>query len=524
MILLGLASPAWAKTIYVNKLGSDSNNCTTAQSMTDTSAKLTIKNAITNCIVAGDTLMIGDGTYNERIASQLQSIPSGTAGSPTIIRAENARLAILQPNDATLADGWFHCISLTDPKSYITFDGIKCDASLTEGYGYMVSTQSGILQGIILQNGEATGADGDCAGYFPTFGYISGCAGVVIGSHSNPTGHRSIQLLSMYAHGNTEGGFYISGAVSVTVDGVESARNGYAFQMYDIGNHSSSNLIVRKSNFHDNVGHPGYPTFNWSVMLTDAPGLQFINNVVANNRGGVYLGFTTQANAQVLSNTITRNTLACIHLDPGASNTTIRNNVCRLNGADTIENNGSTAITQSNNLMATDPLFVSEGAQDFRLRTGSPAIATGVFSALVSTDKDGNARPNPPSRGAYEPASSTLIVISPSSGNQGATFPITVAGINTNFVNATSAMTFSGTGITVNSTTVTSPTAASVSITLAGGATLGARNVTMTTGAEVVTLTNGFTVGGAPTAPTNLRTVFDPLIAVPRLAFASEGR
>ena len=88
--------------------------------------------------------------------------------------------------------------------------------------------------------------------------------------------------------------------------------------------------------------------------------------------------------------------------------------------------------------------------------------------------------------------------VTPSTGQQGQTLPtIAVVGQFTNFVNGTTVANF-GAGITVNSTTVADATHATVSITILGTATLGGRTVTMTTGTEVATLNNGFTVGGVP--------------------------
>src|SRR5438132_6336552 len=58
---------------------------------------------------------------------------------------------------------------------------------------------------------------------------------------------------------------------------------------------------------------------------------------------------------------------------------------------------------------------------------------------------------------------------------------------------------FSGTGINVVSVTVNSPTTATVVINIDAAAAAAARNVTMTTNAEVATLTSGFTVtNGTP--------------------------
>lgn len=99
---------------------------------------------------------------------------------------------------------------------------------------------------------------------------------------------------------------------------------------------------------------------------------------------------------------------------------------------------------------------------------------------------------NYPWNGSSSPA---LISVSASSGTQGnSNLSLTFTGSSTNWVNGTSVASFSGTGITVNSTTVSSSTAATVSITIASNATTGTRDVTMTTGAEVVSLSNYFTV------------------------------
>src|SRR5258708_33270921 len=64
--------------------------------------------------------------------------------------------------------------------------------------------------------------------------------------------------------------------------------------------------------------------------------------------------------------------------------------------------------------------------------------------------------------------------------------------------NTTTAM-FSGTGVSVVSVTVNSATSATVVINIDPAAAATARNVTLTTNAEVVTLNNGFTVtNGTP--------------------------
>jgi hypothetical protein len=70
---------------------------------------------------------------------------------------------------------------------------------------------------------------------------------------------------------------------------------------------------------------------------------------------------------------------------------------------------------------------------------------------------------------------------------------VAIVGQSTNFAQGTTVASF-GAGITVNSLTVTSATTATANLTIQAAAATGARTVTMTTGAEVVSLANGFTV------------------------------
>ena len=92
-----------------------------------------------------------------------------------------------------------------------------------------------------------------------------------------------------------------------------------------------------------------------------------------------------------------------------------------------------------------------------------------------------------------------LSVVSPPTGTQGTTFNVNLTGVFTSFVNGTSVANF-GSGIIVNSTMVTSSTAAVANITISQTATIGSRNVSVTTGGQVASITGGFSVlAGVPT-------------------------
>ncbi len=92
-----------------------------------------------------------------------------------------------------------------------------------------------------------------------------------------------------------------------------------------------------------------------------------------------------------------------------------------------------------------------------------------------------------------------LSVVSPPTGTQGTTFNVNLTGVFTSFVNGTSVANF-GSGVTVNSTTVSSSTAAVANITISQTAAIGSRNVSVTTGSQVASITGGFSVlAGVPT-------------------------
>src|SRR5688572_11711050 len=108
-----VATPVRATTRYVTKSGNNGNTCADSQNIG--TAKLTVTAGLA-CMSAGDTLIIGDGVYGERIRN---NVTSGSAGAPTIIKALNANGAILRPSDATLGDGWFWVIDIgNDGGSY----------------------------------------------------------------------------------------------------------------------------------------------------------------------------------------------------------------------------------------------------------------------------------------------------------------------------------------------------------------------------------------------------------------------
>lgn len=112
VLLIGLATAGVAEgaTYYVGKSGSDANFCATAQSSLNANRKLTIASGL-SCLAAGDTLMIGNGTY----AETLQNVPNGAAGGGYVtIKAEN--------DDGVILTGG---LDLIHTNQYIVVTGLR---------------------------------------------------------------------------------------------------------------------------------------------------------------------------------------------------------------------------------------------------------------------------------------------------------------------------------------------------------------------------------------------------------------
>jgi RHS repeat-associated protein len=96
--------------------------------------------------------------------------------------------------------------------------------------------------------------------------------------------------------------------------------------------------------------------------------------------------------------------------------------------------------------------------------------------------------------------SQASFTVSPTSGNQAQTLSVTLTGTGTSWVQGQTAASFGSGGggeITVNSLTINSATSATAQIAISSTAALGPRTVTMTTGSQVVSAVDAFTVNTA---------------------------
>ncbi|MBU4273892.1 MAG: IPT/TIG domain-containing protein [Planctomycetes bacterium] len=113
--------------------------------------------------------------------------------------------------------------------------------------------------------------------------------------------------------------------------------------------------------------------------------------------------------------------------------------------------------------------------------TISPSAAEGPRDVNVTTGPEVPM----PLVGGFAVGNAKITSVNPASGAQGQTMDVAIVGTYTNFQDGVSAATFSGTGTTVNSTTVSDAAHATTNITISASATAGARDVNVRTGSEV---------------------------------------
>ncbi|MBC7925675.1 MAG: Ig-like domain-containing protein, partial [Bryobacteraceae bacterium] len=143
--------------------------------------------------------------------------------------------------------------------------------------------------------------------------------------------------------------------------------------------------------------------------------------------------------------------------------------------------------------IATNSVVVSSPTSATASITISPTATPGTRNLIARTQGQTVTLNNAFS---IQAATFTLLSVTPAAGDQGSTLTVAIAGQNTSFVQGSTSASF-GSGISLNSLTISSPTAASASITIAAGASVGPRTVTLTTGGQVASLANAFAVRAA---------------------------
>jgi hypothetical protein len=408
-------SAALAATRYVQKTGSsDSNPCTQAAPCQ------TIGRGI-DTMASGDTLEIGGGTYNECIEDFGEhAVPGGQSWSlPTTIKNKPGETVWLK-RTTPCAGGLIEM----DFREYIVIDGINVDAIQPNGvdpWTFGIGTAAAHIR---FQNLEImhAGANAKLNGRFNEI--------INVDTH-----HAGVPFCpsEVGCHG-----IYWSGTDGLIHNVVSHDNNCIGITMT-----SETGGVVNNTTQYSTVYNNG------CSGIVSHPNNRVIGNVVYNNALGIHVSH----NVLVYNNTVYNNNASEVGIWPNGGGSQLKNNIslghrwdilnqetgdnsyaanicAQVNAPDTIGcTRGSTASA----------LFVNAGAADFHLRSGSPAIDAGVTLALVTQDRDGVPRPQPPGGaydiGAYERTGTatggTTLSASPSSVAPGGTITATWSGIAT---------------------------------------------------------------------------------------------
>lgn len=428
-ILLSAVSVSAQTTFYVSTTGNNANDCTQAQSTS--TPKLTLASAL-GCVTpgAGDIIKMRGGTYAVGVIDP----PSGTSYA-------NALTITNYPGETVTINGidTDPALWITGPHSYVIIGGdVPCsngsschfviDAAPTTSGNCIkwTSVSAGIKppDHIRLINAECKGANFS--------GILTADRGVA------GQGFYDFQYLHVHDNGsraNLDHGLYLE-TPSNLVEYVDTHDNAAYGLQFDNG--PTDNSIARFNKIYHNAqivgGGGGVYLHNTSTGPID-----FYNNLIYNNNDGTDSnGYGIQVRthgAHVYNNTFYANVSINLYVLSESDGSFIRNNIsygvvgsppedARLEGTVnvTFENNliGSSSIVRisdtgtvlNNNILSSNPLFLSTITPDLHIPSNSPAKDMGQdLSAILTTDYDGNTRPQGSAWdiGAYESRSSASI-------------------------------------------------------------------------------------------------------------------
>jgi serralysin len=395
-----VATAPTAITYYVSNSGDDAN------SGTSSSPWRTIQRAA-NTVSAGATVIVIAGTYNERVNVSR----SGSSSYPITFQTQGS----------VLMKGF----SISG--SYVIVDGFEPSNIAADGYnpaayaGIFSSGKYNIIRNNYSHNNGSWGVFLETTASFNqvlnnVMAY-NGHLGIwVRGSdhliQKNDISH-SIQHPSNWKHppswSDADGiafegdrhifrGNYIHDITYADAGQVNPHRD--AFQ--ESSNTSSSDVIVDGNLIHI----PYHEAWTSQMMMLSGTitNLMVRNNIVYNTDRGPNL-YGTIIGMRVENNTFVNITDYAVSITStgGANDVLVRNNIFRNVRTPAVGINSPATATQDHNFTG-DPLFVNEAGLDFHLKSGSPAIDTGLNTPDVTQDYDGISRPQGASTdiGAYE--------------------------------------------------------------------------------------------------------------------------
>jgi parallel beta-helix repeat protein len=307
--ILFLMSPGlgYSTTYYVANTGN--NNYTCREAEIPSKAKLTIREGL-GCLMAGDTLIIKGGIYQEFIDDKRIPAGRGSSNAATRILAANGEKVILQPQMGGRAGDavWLD-------RSYITIDGFVIDAAKVRRQGIRINRGASHL---IIRNMEVKNAKANCISI-------------------QTAESMNVRIIASKVHHcgttNLDHGVYLRGSNHIVANNDIYNNSGHGVHLWNERQRNNDNNIVRHNHIHHN-GSRG-------ILIGSGSGNQAYGNTVWNNgTSGIVIGSNAPTNNLVYSNTIYSNGGNCIFVQSGSANSIIDNNVCWQNTRDAVRDDG----------------------------------------------------------------------------------------------------------------------------------------------------------------------------------------
>jgi hypothetical protein len=393
-----LATKSAGRTFYVSDAGNDLNAGTS-----EAAPFRTIKKAAA-LAVAGDTINIAGGTYNE----YLSLTKSGTASAPITFQGYGSSPAIITGGTNWAAfeikADWIVVKNLT----------FKRTSSTTRNY-WNVFVNNGNYN--LIEGNDISGGDSGIhvmSGSTSSPVYVGTAYGNIVRGNTihdldTKVYGEGIYIKTYIAPGTTSATTRdtiiernnISGSSEAIQNTVATWVNGDMVDNY-AGELAPAGTIIRNNNIHDNhcdagvvqlkgenvvfegnsVRNNGTGT-GYCSILAERGSYNLNHNLIADNKGSITWRaaiFLQDASGVISNNTIV-DTFRGISYESVSSSLTITDNIIYGMARDAIYKGGGTSATVARNYTS-DPLF----AVDYRLQAGSKACGFGAFACdVIST-------------------------------------------------------------------------------------------------------------------------------------------
>ena len=414
-IILFIPCLSWATTYYVDQDHPESSDTNPG---TESLPWLTIQKAA-DTIIAGDTVYIKEGIYNEQVKPQ-------NSGSP-----ENYIAYLAYPGDTVTIDGsgiplpdWYGMFDITG-KSYIEVSGLRVINSTDTGIitwesdhiiienNYTCNTVSSgigvwICSNIIIDGNEVELACND--GLQECITVADTDTFEVMNNHVHHGGPGTNGGEGIDAKEGSSNGLICKNYVhdmdinrlGIYVDAWD--KHTYNIDVYQnivhncahgIAVASEAGGLLENVRIHNNIAYDNEEVGIWIANWSLAPqqpmkDIFVINNTLFNNGnewgGGISVMNSDADNVVIRNNICSQNLLFQIVIEDAPQNLFVDHNL--IDGF-----HGYPGEIFGSDSVAGDPVFVNSAEADFHLQLSSPAINSGSSVDAPNFDFDGNTRP-----------------------------------------------------------------------------------------------------------------------------------